>query len=142
MAYDEALAQRVRQVLARRSDVEERRMFGGLCFMVAGRMCCGVHKSELILRLPVEQAGAALREPHVKEFDITRRPISGFVMIKPKGCAASEDVARWLAPAVHHALASSATPKPAKRKAPAAPKAARKPAAAKTAAAAATRRRA
>lgn len=107
MAYDEALAQRVRQILARQRDVEEKRMFGGLCFMVSGRMCCGVDRTGLILRLPVEKAEAALREPHVKVFDMTGRPLAGFVLVGPKSCERADQVARWLEPAIAHALASA-----------------------------------
>lgn len=69
MAFDEALAQRIRQALAGRQDMDEKRMFGGVAFMVAGRMCCGVHRDRLILRLPVDDADSLLRTRKVREFD-------------------------------------------------------------------------
>ena len=63
MSYDEALAARVRQILASRTDVEEKKMFGGLTFMLGGHMCCGVAGGELVLRLGKAGALEALEDP-------------------------------------------------------------------------------
>jgi hypothetical protein len=66
MAFDQKLAARIRALLSDRSDVAERPMFGGLTFMVAGHMCCGVNKDELIVRLNPADADAALSSPHAR----------------------------------------------------------------------------
>jgi TfoX/Sxy family transcriptional regulator of competence genes len=107
MAFDEELAERVRGVLAARPDVAERRMFGGLTFMVAGRMCCGVHGDELILRLGPEGAEKALRSPHVRPMDFTGRPMRGFVTVRPEGLS-GERLQRWVERAVAFAVAAAA----------------------------------
>jgi len=129
VAFDEALAQRIRQALAGRQDMEEKRMFGGVAFMVAGRMCCGVHRDRLILRLPVDDADSLLRTRKVREFDISARPIRGFVMVDAGGCATAGQVERWLQPAIRHAVASGPSPT-ARKRTPAKPKTPVKPGAA------------
>jgi TfoX/Sxy family transcriptional regulator of competence genes len=95
MAYDETLAARVRELLAARVDVSERRMFGGLTFMVAGGMCCGVNGRELIVRLDPEEAERAVNEPHARPMDFTRRPMRGFVTVRPEGLA-DDELNRWV----------------------------------------------
>jgi TfoX N-terminal domain len=110
VGFDEALARRIRRALADHSDVEEKRMFGGVAFMVAGRMCCGVDKDRLILRLPVDEAENLLQQRKVREFDIQSRPIRGFVMVDPGGCATAAQVSGWLRPAIWHALATGPSP--------------------------------
>lgn len=102
MAYDERLADRVRELLGERTDVTERWMFGGLTFMVRGHMCCGINSSELILRLAPEAEETALRAPHGRPMDFTRRPMSGFVTIAPDGLK-GRSLGRWVAQAVAHA---------------------------------------
>ncbi|MCG8510346.1 MAG: TfoX/Sxy family protein, partial [Rhodospirillales bacterium] len=71
MAFDQELAARVRTVLGNRSDVEEKKMFGGLTFMVSGHMCCGVLKDELIVRMAPETAAEAIATPDARLFDFT-----------------------------------------------------------------------
>jgi hypothetical protein len=85
MAYDEHLAARVRALLANRADVSERKMFGGLTFMVGGNMCCGVNKDELIVRLDPEREQGALSRPHTRAMDFTGRHMPGFITIRPQG---------------------------------------------------------
>ena len=85
MAYDEHLAARVRALLADREDVSERKMFGGLTFMVAGNMSCGVNKDELIVRLDPEREDEALSRPHARAMDFTGRHMPGFITIRPEG---------------------------------------------------------
>ncbi len=80
MAFDEALAERVREVLAPRGDVDERKMFGGLAFMVAGHMATGVVGDELMLRLGPERTAAALERPGMRPMDMTGRVMRGFVL--------------------------------------------------------------
>jgi TfoX/Sxy family transcriptional regulator of competence genes len=85
VAYDENLAARVRALLAGRTDVGERKMFGGLTFMVSGQMCCGVNGDELIVRLDPGHEDKALARPHARPMDFTGRPMRGFVTVRPEG---------------------------------------------------------
>ncbi len=96
MAYDEALAERVRELIALRSDVVERKMFGGIAWMLAGNMACGVLGDELIVRLAPEDAERALAEPHTRPFDFTGRPMRNMAMVAPAGTADDEALAGWV----------------------------------------------
>jgi hypothetical protein len=96
MAFDEALAERIRQRLARRKNVEEKKMFGGVGFLLNGNLLVGVWKSCLCARLGPEQAGEARREPHVREFDITGRAMKGWVLVEPGGVAGEDQLADWI----------------------------------------------
>jgi TfoX/Sxy family transcriptional regulator of competence genes len=96
MAYDEALAERARAVISLREDVVERKMFGGIAWMVAGNMACGVLGDELIVRLAPEEAEKALAEPHAREFDFTGRPMRNIVMVGPEAIATDEELAGWV----------------------------------------------
>lgn len=84
MSYDEALALRIRALLADRSDVVERKMCGGLCFMVNGRMCCGLTKTDFMVRVGPEQYEEALSRPHARPMDFTGRPLTGMVHVTPR----------------------------------------------------------
>ena len=95
MAYDEELADRVRVVLADEPSLTERKMFGGLAFMIGGNMACGIVKDELMLRLGAEGADAALDEPHVREMDFTGRPMTGLVYVERAGLD-DAGVRRWV----------------------------------------------
>ncbi len=75
MAFDESLAARIRQQLARRKNVEEKKMFGGIGFLLNGNLLVGVWKESLVVRLGEEEGEEALKEPHVKGFDITGKPM-------------------------------------------------------------------
>jgi hypothetical protein len=96
MAYDEALAERVRDVLSLREDVSERKMFGGIGFMVAGNMACGVHGEELIVRLGPDEAERALGDAHARPFDLTGRPMKGWLFVASEGVESDEDLAGWV----------------------------------------------
>jgi hypothetical protein len=85
MAYDEELAARVREILEEGVPPDERKMFGGIAFMVNGHMCCGVIKEDLILRLGADVATKALRDQNVRPMDFTGRPMKGFVFVSPEG---------------------------------------------------------
>lgn len=97
MAYDEALAERIRLALADAPDLVERRMFGGIAFMVAGHMTCGVLGDELIVRVGPDAAHRALARPGVREFDFTGRPMRNIVMVGPAAVADDEELERWVA---------------------------------------------
>ncbi|HKB03771.1 MAG TPA: TfoX/Sxy family protein [Gemmataceae bacterium] len=87
MAFDEALAERIRARLARRKGIEEKKMFGGIGFLLNGNMLVGVWKDSLIVRLGPDEGDAAMREPHVRVFDVTGRPMKGWVLVEPAGVA-------------------------------------------------------
>ena len=96
MAFDENLATRIRATLARRKGITEKKMFGGIGFLLNGNMCVGVWKESLIARLGPEGGDAALREPHVRPFDITGKPMAGWVLVEPAGVAADSQVRDWV----------------------------------------------
>lgn len=100
MAYSESLASRIRDVLAGQHGVAEKRMFGGVAFMLHGNMCVGVWQTSLIVRLGPEQAAAALKEPNVVEFDVTGRPMKGWVMVEAEGMETDEQLRGWIEQAV------------------------------------------
>ncbi len=96
MAYDEQLAERVRDVLAVREGLSERKMFGGIAWMVSGNMACGILDEELIVRLAPDEAEQALAEEHTREFDFTGRPARGMVVVEPPALADPADLAGWV----------------------------------------------
>jgi TfoX N-terminal domain len=111
MAYDEVLAARVRDLIGARPGVIERKMFGGLGWMIGGNMAVGVmRETELVVRIEPEETEAAIREPHVHEFGRPgRKPMKGFVLVEPAGVESDEDLARWVD--VGAARAASMPPK-------------------------------
>jgi len=100
MAFSEALAARIRQRLARRKNVEEKKMFGGVGFLLHGNMLMGVWKDSLIVRLGPDEGDEALNEPHVSEFNITGRAMKGWVLVAPEGVEADEELSGWIQRAV------------------------------------------
>lgn len=103
MAYDDSLASRVREVLPDRADRTEKKMFGGLCFLLGGNMCCGITGDQLMLRVGPEAYESALARPHVREMDFTGRAMKGMVYVDAEGIAAEEDLADWVGLAVRFA---------------------------------------
>jgi len=98
MAFDEVLAERVRLALGRQqAECDERRMFGGLAFLVRGHMCCGVLRDELIVRVGAERFAAALAEPHARVMDFTGRPSTGMVYVSAAGVADDAALRSWVA---------------------------------------------
>lgn len=96
MAYDEKLANRVRHALGRRGGITEKKMFGGLAFLVGGKMMCGIVKDDLMVRVGPERYGDALGRPHVRPMNFTGRPMKGFVFVSPAACDTEEAVAAWV----------------------------------------------
>jgi TfoX/Sxy family transcriptional regulator of competence genes len=97
MAFDEALAARVRHLLARRKRVEEKKMFSGLGFLLNGNLLVGVRKDSLLVRLGPEQSDAALREDHVSEFRITGRgAMKGWVVVALAGVGGDDQLKDWI----------------------------------------------
>src|SRR3981081_16786 len=96
MAFDETLAARIRDALARRRNVKEMTMFGCICFFSNGNALVGVGKARLIARLGPDEGEAALREPHVRAFDITRRPMKNWVAVEPEGVDGGDQLSAWV----------------------------------------------
>jgi TfoX/Sxy family transcriptional regulator of competence genes len=96
MSYDERTAERMRAVLAPRRDVVERKMFGGLTFMVNGAMCCGVTADAIVVRVGPSAYEAALAEPHARPMTFTGRPLAGLVYVDPPGYRTARQLARWV----------------------------------------------
>jgi TfoX/Sxy family transcriptional regulator of competence genes len=90
------MAERIRQRLALRKNVEEKKMFGGVGFLLNGNMLVGVWKESLIVRLSAEQGEEALLEPHVKEFDITGRAMKGWVLVEAEGVEDDNSLHDWI----------------------------------------------
>ena len=100
MPYNEDAAERIRRLLRGRRGFTEKKMFGGLGFLLRGNMCVGVWKEFIILRLGPQQAEEALREPFVKPFDITGRAMSGWVMAESREIDEDGSLADWVERAV------------------------------------------
>jgi len=96
VAYDQDLAERVRDALALRADLVERKMFGGIAFMLGGNMACGVLEDELIVRTGPDEYERALAEPHTRPFDFTGRPMKGFVVVSADGISVDDSLAAWV----------------------------------------------
>jgi TfoX/Sxy family transcriptional regulator of competence genes len=96
MAFNQELAKQIRTQLGKLRGLEEKSMFGGVGFLVNGNMACGVHRDSLILRLGAAEYEAALEQPHVKVFDMTGRPMTGWVTIGPDGYSNKKSLSRWL----------------------------------------------
>ncbi len=103
MAYDEGLAERIREILADRRGVTEKRMFGGLAFLLGGRMCVGVVKDRLMVRVGPEAYERRVREPHARKMDFTGRPMKGFVYVESKGFESDAELRRWVGYGVEYA---------------------------------------
>lgn len=104
MAYDEGLAERVRALLADTPDLVEKKMFGGLGYMVRGNMACGIYQDSLVVRVGPERYEEALAHPLARPFDITGRPMTGWVMVAPEGCHSEADLSQWVEAGVEFAL--------------------------------------
>jgi hypothetical protein len=109
MAYDEDLADRVRDQLAAEPAVTEKAMFGGLAFLLEGNMAVGLSGDELMVRVGPDAADDALARPHTRPFDMTGRPMKGWILVAPEGVAEEDDLSAWVARGVD--LARSLPPK-------------------------------
>ncbi|MCH8008606.1 MAG: TfoX/Sxy family protein [Chloroflexi bacterium] len=103
MPYDEKLVERVRGVLAGKA-FEERKMFGGLTFMLQGNMCCGVAGERLMVRVGPEKYDEALGQKHAQLMDFTGRPMKGFVFVGSEGLASAKELEAWVRRGVDFAL--------------------------------------
>lgn len=104
MAYDEKLADRIRKQLGKRKGLTEKKIFGGIAFMVNGNMCVGVHKDELIVRIEPDDTDKALGEKHTRIFDLSGgRPMKGWILVKPSGLKDEKALAKWILKGVDYA---------------------------------------
>src|SRR4051812_8785806 len=111
MAFDDQLADRIRATLRGKRGVSERKMMGGLCFMIGGNMCCGVTGDALMVRVGKDGYAAALAKPHVRPLAFGGRRPGGFVLVDPAGF--SRSFAKWLQIGID--VAAELPTKPAKK---------------------------
>ncbi len=104
MAYDEGLAQRVREQIGEQPGYKEKKMFGGIGFLIHGNMACGVIRDDLIIRVGAEKYTDSLLKPHVELFDITGRAMTGWVIVKEPGFRDDQDLEDWINQGVTYAL--------------------------------------
>ena len=102
MAYDEGLAQRVRELLDGETEYVEQKMFGGVAYMVQGHMTCGIIGEDLMVRLAAAEHAEALTQPHVRAMDFTGRPMKGFIYVASEGTAEDETLGHWVGRALAH----------------------------------------
>jgi len=117
MGYDLKTVERVRRVLTSRNDVAEKRMVGGLSFVVGGSMCCGVSGSALMVRVGAEARERVLAHPYVRPMVFGGRPLAGFVLIDPEGFETDAALAAWVQRGLDFAATLQAKP-PSKRPRP------------------------
>jgi hypothetical protein len=96
MPFDESLAARIRDALSRRKGIKEKMMFGCVCFFLDGNVLAGVWNDRLIARLGPDDGESALREPHVRAFDITGKPMRNWVAVEPEGVEDDDQLAGWI----------------------------------------------
>jgi TfoX/Sxy family transcriptional regulator of competence genes len=96
MAYNEALALRMRARLKGQRRLVEKRMFGGIGFLVHGNLACGLYKNDMVVRLGKDQFAAALKKPGAHIFDITGKPMQGWLLVSEKGCKSEAALNAWI----------------------------------------------
>jgi TfoX/Sxy family transcriptional regulator of competence genes len=118
MAYDESVADRVRNAIVGRDGLTERKMFGGLCLMLNGNMFAGIINDELMLRVGAERSDELLGRPGARPMDFTGRPMKGYLYVEPAAFAGEVALAGWLGQALGfvEALPPKGGSKPAKSK--------------------------
>jgi len=100
MAFDEKLADRVRRALAGQRGLVEKKMFGGVAFMLRGNMCCGVLRDDLVVRVGPEAHATELKRPHSRVMDFTHKPMKGYLYVAPEGIATAASLRSRLRPAI------------------------------------------
>ena len=108
MAYDEKLEARIRDFLGPRDDLEAKKMFGGLCFLINGNMACGVLNGDFIAKVDPERHDALLKKPAARPFDFSGRPMKGILYVGPDGVKAPKDLRFWVETSLAHALSKPA----------------------------------
>ena len=103
MAYNEAAAKRIEAFLSDEPNLEAKKMFGGIGYLINGNMACGVNKEDLIVRVGLDGYGEAVIRPHAGPFDMTGRPMKGWVMVTPGGYESEADLQAWVMKGVEFA---------------------------------------
>ena len=103
MSYNEALAKRVQRALSKKSGVAEKKMFGGLCYLLDGNMAAGIVGDDLLVRVGPDAYEKALALPHARPMDFTGRPLKGMVYVSLAGCATAATLSKWLARGLDYA---------------------------------------
>ena len=96
MAYNESSAERIRNQMKKNKGFVEKKMFGGICFLLNGNMACGIRNDDIIVRVGKDAYEDCLLLPHTRQFDITGRPMSGWVMVSPEGYQSDNELKTWL----------------------------------------------
>ena len=96
MAYNEKLAERIRKILQFEKGFDEKKMFGGICYLLHGNMVCGILKNDLIVRVGQKDYADILTLPYTREFDITGRPMKGWVLVSASGIASDKALKGWI----------------------------------------------
>ena len=96
MAFNENVAKRLRTIFSERDGVVEKKMFGGIAFMLHGNMCCGTAGDAIMARVGPDQYQEALARPHTREMDFTGRPMKGFIYVDPEGIKTDKDLRSWI----------------------------------------------
>ena len=117
MAYDEHLAERARRVLEEKKiqNIEEKKMMGGLTFMVNEKMCVGIVKDELMLRINPEQHDEVITRSGCRTMDFTNKPMRGFVFVSPEGIDREVDLEAWVQMALDYNVIAKASKKAKKK---------------------------
>jgi hypothetical protein len=105
VAFDTKLADRIRAALGKRKGLTEKKMFGGIGFMLGGNMACGVHGEQMIVRLDPNETDEALARPHTRRFDLTGRPMRGWILVEPNGLTKDADLGKWVSVGAKYAEA-------------------------------------
>lgn len=103
MAYNEKLAERIRNEMSGIPFVEKK-MFGGVGYLIHGNMACGIHKEDMILRVDPQKYERLLKKPHAKPFDTMGKPMKGWLMVGPSGCKTKKQLSTWVKEGVEFAL--------------------------------------
>lgn len=104
MAYDEGLAQRIRELIGNHPAIAEKKMFGGVGFIIRGHLACGVNGHDLIVRVGPDEHATALAHPHTRPFDVTGRAMKGWVMVSSRGVQTDTDLKNWVDQALSFVL--------------------------------------
>lgn len=104
MPFDEVLANRVRKILAKIDGVSEKKMFGGLCFLVNGNMALGLVNDDLMIRVGPESYEQMLAQPNVRIMDFTGKPLKGFLYVGVKGTGSDKDLKKWVSKGIEFAM--------------------------------------
>ena len=103
MAFDEKLVARIRKRLGKHAGLVEKKMFGGVAFLLNGNMCCGVRGGEMIVRLDPGGTDRALQDPHVRAFDLSGRPMRGWILVGRAGLKSAAALGKWVRVALDYA---------------------------------------